>query len=238
MFPAPDPMKIALTIKNHDKEPMLIMEFDKYSELREYFRTRYKRWMKGRPYSVTRVHEDELPSMRAACVGMEAVIETGYRVLDKGERIEKGDEWWSSTAGKWMTTHCEGQLPIASTTYRRRWAGDGYRLLEAGETLKGGDEFLHNGLWLPTSFVGGVMPGHHDKDGKPYMYRRREPAKPEPPEGYYIMSPLEIVNRQDIYWANDKWNPSRLEGMPVGRSVGMYARPLKPLKLISTAGES
>lgn len=83
----------------------------------------------------------------------------GYRLVDRGELIETGDEWWED--GKWVETcfTTEQRVPKEIDTPLRRLSAPTYRLLRPGETIREGDEWLKHmsskvgelDTWSPAS---------------------------------------------------------------------------------------
>jgi hypothetical protein len=211
-------MKITLTLLNNDGKPMLVIEFKDYAELRQYL-TRRKSVTK---FKVERVHESEIPAMRAACVGLGLFIGGGWRKLDRDEIIIDGDQWWSSAVGKWEITRCIGGVPAPTTTYRRRHAGEGYRLLDIGEKLRSGDEYIADDIndWFPTALLGQRVP---PLQGVAY---RRKVAQLEWPSDCTLLKADDTMQQGDLFFNGKDWSPIITVGSPVGGGEGYFVRPV------------
>lgn len=236
-------MKIALTVIHNDK-PSLVMDFDDYYELRDYWKRRGRKWIKN--YRIERADHATIAQLRAAVHAPADHIPDGFRLLSAEETIEDGDEWFSSVAGAWMPTRCVGGKPVPSTVYRRPYAGEGYVLLPPGSPVQPGDEYLvvkedDSTEWVtsvcnnmkapnPTEVVGGRILFKHR-----YYRRRVAPNIPEPPEGWVRMKAEDTVTAADRYWYPVKkdWVMPPICGQLVDKAVGYYIR-----KLDSTASES
>jgi hypothetical protein len=155
-------MKIALTILNStNDDPMMVVEFAKYTELRNYWRTRAGKF---KSFRIGRVTDDELADLRSQCVGLTPVVGDGWRRLEADELVQEGDEWFASTTGKWEPSRCAGQKPSPTTVYRRRFAGEGWRFLRDGEMIRIGDQYYRKAVvdtggddWWPTAISGGLF---------------------------------------------------------------------------------
>jgi len=96
-------------------------------------------------------------------------VEAGYRLLEVGESIQEGDEFYVESVDEWFFTHI-GHLSLhntGATKYRRKVGSikdpapveTEYRLLEVGEFIKEGDEY-YCGLfrnWQATNSYGGLV---------------------------------------------------------------------------------
>lgn len=215
-------MKIALTLFNKEDEPMLVLEFDDYVDLRDYWKPRRKSIPN---YKVQRVDDDELPAMRSRCVGIKPYIGAGWRQLDRDEIVMDGDQWWAGATGKWEDSRCIGQIPAPSTIYRRRHAGDGWRFLEDGEDIKSGDEYCSHGKWIPTALSGSVVGKFRSHMQDPEMPYRRRIGKNNPPIGYQIIPADEKVAEDDVFFDGRNWCPVHISGHKVGGGHGYFARP-------------
>lgn len=200
---------------------MLVVDFNEYYELRDYWKKRRKSLNR---FKVERVEKQDLIPMRAACVGLKPKDEEGYIVLKPTDVLQQGDEWWSSTTGKWELTRCIGQKPAPITSYRRPFAGDGWRFLEEGELICRGDQYLSRGAWLPTSIVGDHGMTFSSKGSR---YRRR--IEPEVSDGYVLLDRDDRLQEGDVYKSSTGWKKVRSIGVPVGGAVGYFARPVNPL---------
>jgi hypothetical protein len=221
---------IALTVLDKEDDPVLVLPFAHYHSLRAYWKQTGYKW---RAYKLQRVKPSDFNSLRAGVKLRIPNPGSGYRLLTPGDVLEEGDEWWSETSNRWVRTIASGDTPGGTTPYRRCIAGPGYMLLKPGDLIEPGDEYLfsHDGEdgWMPTACTGMNAPTA-DPGNKAFgLYRRKleQRVLPEPPEGYYRMSSIEIIDRSDIFHSGEKWEPARVTGTPVGALAGMYARPLK-----------
>ena len=95
---------------------------------------------------------------------MRAEPEGGYRILEPGERIKEGDEWFSSING-WVRTDSIGYVvKSVGLTYRRRVTAEEaedtqegpYRNLKVGDRIEEGDEWFswQEAKWKRTEEAG------------------------------------------------------------------------------------
>lgn len=84
------------------------------------------------------------------------LAESEWRILEKGEIIQEGDEYFNSS--KWCPTESAGAVLNDYMKYRRRITQETeYRILEKGEIIQEGDEVqLHDGSYslLARSTIG------------------------------------------------------------------------------------
>lgn len=102
----------------------------------------------------------------------------GYRLLDAGETLEQGDEYYAHAGGNvWEPSGLagnkmgpDGALLTRHNVYRRKVpaiapgfnpdkltverVGEGYRLLEKGEAIRSGDEYEVSGEWIESTSAG------------------------------------------------------------------------------------
>ena len=109
---------------------------------------------------------------------------TEYRLLEVGELIQDGDEFYSETADMWFSTNIGNTLTksTSATKHRRKVETveepipyTEYRLLKEGEIIQEGDEFLRpsSNEWECTTRVGCTNTGAVN-------YRRKVEASNEP----------------------------------------------------------
>lgn len=96
----------------------------------------------------------------------------GYRLVEKGELIEEGDEWFE-VDGIWHPTELggSGARKNIDTPLRRRVAPPSYRLLNPGETIRASDEVYLYGKWKEMAGDNGV--GETFDPEEDYPIRRR-----------------------------------------------------------------
>jgi hypothetical protein len=124
----------------------------------------------------------------------EVVAGPGYRLLQKGDVIQAGDEYWLEGKGPWIAygdgEDEDGSIGMEWTPFedgglypvRRKLeeptpqtvAGPGYRLLEDGEEILAGDEYADgSGEWFPTQFAGRTVGWDRGTSGGALVYRRK-----------------------------------------------------------------
>ena len=93
--------------------------------------------------------------------------ETQQRLLNKGEILQEGDQYWDSQSNDWRLSCGVDVDSDTDTPYRRKIEPiTGYRLLEVGEKIQEGDQCYHQtGLipyhWFPAGSVGITVTDHH-----------------------------------------------------------------------------
>jgi hypothetical protein len=115
----------------------------------------------------------------------EVDVGDGWRLLEVGEQIEEGDEFffrsgWFPVSPKTDAAVLDGlasrfsvrrRVPAATADARTPVdPGDGWRLLGENERVEAGDEYLDRGVWCGTKCAGRIVK-HMDE-----TYRRRVPA--------------------------------------------------------------
>lgn len=127
----------------------------------------------------------------------------GYRLLQKGEQINPGDEFQSDaiSLGSWYPSGCAGEIygsgckDISSTVhwphrralpFNKIEPGEGYRLLGSKEILMDGDEFYvqQDNTWAETEEMGNVVGVYT------LTYRRKSGNFPS-----YNLTPLNIESK-------------------------------------------
>lgn len=129
------------------------------------------------------------------------VLERGYRPLNVGETIQKGDEFRCDREDEvWVKTACHGEEVLACDygDYRRKTEGpvaeEGYRFLEDGERTQPGDQFYKDGSWWTAPDIAGAF-----REGLHHPYRRKLAPKVDPGEGYRLLEEGEKIQSGDEY---------------------------------------
>ena len=157
--------------------------------------------------------------------------EPEYRMLQEGELIKAGDQYFAWD-GKWETAPDLGRTWKSSIYVPHRrlvkheetkasepadtrvTAGEGYRLLNVGEHEQEGDEYYNadKSKWVPTGLIGSRCTNADLING--YSIRRKveQPAPVESPDDWVILDPVvyaEHVPRVGIDqfqgWKDDEW---------------------------------
>jgi hypothetical protein len=156
----------------------------------------------------------------------------GYRLLEPGEILAKGDEFWNGR-GEWRPWVYSIGGPLCSTPTRRKLPqapepapevepGEGYRLVKNGELIETGDEWLErDGSWKPTAIQTEDVLEHSIA----HPLRRK---LPEAEPSYRILEPGEQVLEGDEFYrtSSNTWVPSIARNYLVSvYDAGLYRRP-------------
>lgn len=105
--------------------------------------------------------------------GEEPPEQPRYRMLEEGEIVRDGDEFFHSKwrpvtlfiGGTWLKSHLPHRRKLDTEAPDET---DLYRLLKDGEKIRSGDEFTHDGgdTWMPATGAGCYS-------GNPHMPHRR-----------------------------------------------------------------
>lgn len=179
-----------------------------------------------------------------------------YRLLEVGEVIEKGDEFWCSSPRQWekASSSIGAKMSQSHGPVRRKIndvkpaatgpdPGEGWRLLEVGELVQKGDEYysafseewVESDNWR-TSVT--VKPATAAILG----YRRRVSSTPDPGEGYRLIDKaVDKPQPGDEYWCGSRgtWETracGRYDTTPFGRR-DTYRRRIEPARREVKAGD-
>jgi hypothetical protein len=159
-----------------------------------------------------------------------------YRLLESGELIQDGDEYYAPALGNWCPTKFGGRMHSdGSENYRRKIEPEPepepkpvYRMLEVGELLREDDEvyFKPEG-WQP---YGGADCKVNPSGINPVGYYRRK-IEPEPEPEYYYLGHEDVIEKGDEFYDSfeDVWVKSSYIGRPAGKLITSvpYRRPIK-----------
>lgn len=118
-----------------------------------------------------------------------------YRLLEEGEQIMTGDEYWHPNSNTWRTHSKPNSAYSSSTHYIHRrpvkhepdhTEGGKYRMLEKGELICEGDEAFFNNRWVRSHAIGEEMSlAIYRRPVQPDETETAEPQvkMPEPPAG-------------------------------------------------------
>lgn len=145
----------------------------------------------------------------------------GYRFIEKGEVIVKGDEFWSDISGKWKPSSFHGVKAKGLALRRRKLEmvtpepGAGYRLLTIGEKIEPGDELLERqGFWTQRrTSIGKIV--------KSYYHPTRRKITPPVPKIYRLLSVGETIKDGDEVYQTCRWQLAQLG------TVGKFDAPIR-----------
>ncbi len=150
----------------------------------------------------------------------------GYRMLNDGEIIRRGDELFTSEGWSPVIDMVVGWT-VRGFSVRRpvHQAGDnGYRMLLPGEIIEAGDEVLFSNGWSPANGWGnGIAIGLQAPDG--FSVRRPISATPCDSMQYYSLAPSDLIEDGDELlvpgWNYDwvKCGAYIIGDMAAGRSI-------------------